>query len=180
MGRPSLQITTLHGYTIKELVDLKNSTDSKYTRLVLAAVTMRYYGYSNTQITEATGLCKTSIVAHLKNWNKYGIKSTQEVRGGKKPPKLSPDIVDDLIFVVLHKSPVDFEFIGHTWTCNLLSTYVYQFYGIQVSYVTIWNILKANNLSYKRAEAKPTKADKQAQESFKKNLRNTRYFRIFH
>jgi len=179
MGRPALQVTTLHGYTIEELIDLKNSTDSKYSRLSLTAITMRYCGYSNAQIIEATGLCNVAIVAHVKSWNKHGLKSIQETRGGKKPTKLSPDIVDDLINVVLHKSPVDFGFIGHTWTCALLVSYVNQSYGIEVSHVTIWSLLKANNLSYKRAQAKPTKADKAEQEKFKKNLTNTRYFRIF-
>lgn len=179
MGRPAIQVSTLHGYTIEELIDLKNSTDSKYTRLSLTAITMRYCGYSNTQIIEATGLSKVSIVAHIKDWNKYGVNSIEEHRGGGRPPKLSPDIVDDLIYVVLHKSPTDFEFIGHTWTCALLASYIYQTYGIEISHVAIWLILKANNLSYKRAQAKPTKASKAEQETFKKNIGDTEYFRVF-
>ena len=179
MGRPAIQVTTLHGYTIEELIDLKNSSESKYTRLVLTTITMRYRGYSNAEIIEFTGLSNVSIVDHIKKWNSFGFKSIEEHRGGKKLPKLSPDIIDDLIYVVLHKSPVDFDFIGHTWTCALLAFYINQTYGIEVSYVTIWSILKSNNLSYKRAQAKPTKADKAEQEAFKKNIRNTRYFRVF-
>lgn len=169
MARPMIEVDTLHGHTIDELIDLKNSTNSKYTRLALMAITMRYRGYSNTQVTEATGLSKVAIVDHIKKWNKFGLKSIVEHRGGKKPSKLSPDIVDDLIYVTLHKSPVDFEFIGYTWTCNLLALYVYQTYGIEVSYVTIWSILKANNLPYKRAQAKPSRADKAEQEALKKH-----------
>lgn len=46
--------------------------------------------------------------------NLLGLQSVKEHRGGKTPPKLSPDIVDDLIYVVLNKTPNDFEFIGHT------------------------------------------------------------------
>lgn len=179
MGRPTIQVTTLHGYTIKELIDLKNTADSKYTRLVLDIVTMKYNEYSNAQISEATGLSNVTIVKHLKNWNSTGIKSTTDCRGGNLDTKLSPDIIDDLIYVVLHKKPVDFEFIGHTWTCSLLVLYINQTYGIQVAVSTIWLILKNNNLSYKRAQPKPTKADKAEQEAFKKNAENTRYFRVF-
>ena len=97
MGRPSIPVETLHDHTIEELIDMKNSTNSKYTRLCLSAITMRYCGYSNTQIIEATGLSKVIIVAHIKAWNTSGLKSIQNHRGGKCPPKLSPEIVDDLI-----------------------------------------------------------------------------------
>lgn len=179
MARPAFKVTTLHGYSIDELNDLKNTTDSKYTRLALAAVTMRYLGYSNEQIIETTGLSKVSIVAHVKNWNAAGLESVLEHRGGNREPKLSPDIVDDLLFVVLHKTSQDFEFIGYTWTLALLALYNKQNYDIDVSGVTIWTILKANNISYKRAQPLPSKADKAEQEAFKKNTRNTDCFRVF-
>lgn len=179
MGRPALQINTLHGATIESLIELKNGSKSKYTRLVLTIITMRYSRYSNAEIIKFTGLSKVSITDHIKKWNRFGLKSIKDDRGDKMPPKLSPDIVDDLIYVVLHKSPVDFEFVGHTWTCALLASYINQTYGLEVSYVTIWSILRTHNLSYKRAQKKPTKADKAKQEAFKKNIKNTGYFRVF-
>lgn len=67
MGRPAIQVTTLHNYTMEELIDLKNSTTSKYTRLTLTAITIQYQGYSNTEIIEATNLSKVSIIAHIKD-----------------------------------------------------------------------------------------------------------------
>lgn len=179
MGRLSIQVTTLHEYTLEELINLKNTTESKYTRLALTAITMRYSGYSNTQIIEATNLSKVSIVAHIKNWNKFGLKSVEDRRGGNRYPKLSPDIVDDLLDAVLHKTPRDFDFIGYTWTLELLASYIKQNYDIDVSVVTIRTILKANKFSYKRAQPEPTKASKAEQEAFKKNIRNTRFFRVF-
>ena len=54
----------------------------------------------------------------------------------------------------------------------------YQTYGIEISHVAIWLSLKANNLSYKRAQSKPTKASKSEQETLK-NIRDTEYFRGF-
>lgn len=179
MGRTIIQVSTLHGYKLEELIELQNTTESAYTRLALQAVTMRYRGFTNDEIIESTGLSKVSIVSHIKNWNSFGLKSAEEHRGGKKPPKLSPDIVDDLIYVTLNKTPNDFEFIGHTWTLALLAVYIKMNYAIEVSGVTIWSILKANNLSYKRAQPMPTKANKSEQEAFKKNIRSTRYFRVF-
>lgn len=158
MGRPSIPVQTLHGYTIEELINMKNSTKSQYTRLALTAITMRYCRYSNDEIIQATNLSKVTIVKHIKNWNSKGLKSVEEQRGGNRDPKLSPDIVDDLIFVVLHKTPQEFEFIGHTWTLELLSLYIKQNYDIAVSGVTIRTILISNKLSHKRAQPKPTKA----------------------
>jgi transposase len=179
MGRPSIQVQNLHGYTIEELIDLKNTAESHYTRLALTAITMRYLKYSNEQIIKATGLSKVSIVAHIKNWNDFGLKSIEDHRGGNRESKLTPDIIDDLVDVVLHKTPQDFEFIGYTWTLELLSLYIKQNYGIDISGVTIRTILKSNKLSHKRAQPKPTKADKGEQEAFKKNFRNTEFFRVF-
>lgn len=179
MARPKLQIESLYGYTIKDLIELKNTIDSNYSKSILNTVIMRYRGFSNIQITKATGLCNATIISHVRKWNKHGVKSLNDSRGGNRDPKLSPDIVDDLIYVILNKKPMDFEFIGHTWTCALLSLYIKQYYGINVSVSTIWTILKRNNLSYKRAQPKPTKAEKSEQEAFKKNARDNRYFRIF-
>lgn len=179
MGRRSLQVDTLHGTTIEELVKLKNNHKSKYSRLVLTVITMRYNGYSNAQIIENTGLSNVSIVKHIKQWNSNGLKSIEDNRGGKKPTKLEPQMIDELISVVLQRTPIELGFISHTWTCNLLILYIHQTYGIKISIGTIWTILKQHKLSYKRAQAKPTKADKKEQEAFKKNLKNARFFRVF-
>jgi len=178
MGRKSFGIETLHEYKIEDLVELKNNIDSKYSRLALTVVTMRYFGQSNTDIIEATRLSKTSIVKHIKEWNAHGIESIKDNRGGSES-KLEPEMVDDLIYVATNKSPADFEFTCHNWSCQLLSLYIEKTYGIKVSGETIRLTLIANRLSYKRAQPKPTKADKDEQEAFKKNFRNTRHFRVF-
>lgn len=179
MGRPTIQVQTLHGYTIEELIDLKNTTESTYTRLALTAITMRYCGHSNDEIIKAAGLSKVSIVAHIKNWNAFGLESIADQRGGNRESKLTPEIIDDLINIILHKTPQDFEFIGYNWTLKLLALYIKQNYDIDISGVTIRTIIKANNLSYKRAQPKPTKADKAEQETFKKNVEDNRFFRVF-
>jgi len=177
MGRKSLEIGSLHGYKIEELVELKNTTNSKFTRLVLAVITMRYRGCSNKEIMMETGLSNVSIVKHIKNWNNIGLKATEDHRGGSDF-KLEAEIIDDLLYVVLKKSPIDFDFTSHTWTLELLSLYVERTYGVKVCNETIRSILLSHDISYKRAQPKPTKADKDEQEAFKKNAQTTRYFRV--
>jgi hypothetical protein len=98
---------------------------------------MRYNGYSNAQISEATDLNKVTIIYHVKGWNYLGLKSVEDHRGRNRPQALSPYIVDDSLYVVLYKTYKDFEFIGYNWTLSLLVLYVKQNYDIDSSITTI-------------------------------------------
>lgn len=178
MGRPTIELEGLKGYKLDELIKLKNTLESKYSRLVLTAVTMKYSGYSNSQICETTQLSDATIISHIKHWNRCGLKSINDHRGGSML-KLDAETIDDIINVTVNSSPNKFGFSSFTWTCALLSIYVKNTFGEQVSAETIRRILKSNNLSFKRAQPKPTKADLEEQEAFKKNVKSTAYFRIF-
>jgi transposase len=178
MGRKQLEITSLHGLKIEELIDLKNNTNSKYARLVLTTITMRYLGSNTKDIMFATGLSNPTIVKHIANWNSAGMKALIDHRGGSDS-KLEAEIIDDILYVVINKSPIDFAFTSHTWTCALLVIYVEQTFGMKVCDETIRRILISHKISYKRAQPKPTKADKQEQENFKKNARTAKFFRVF-
>lgn len=166
MGRPSTQVTTLHKYSFEELIDIKNSTNSKYTILVLTIITMRYKGYSNEQIIETTGLSKVAIISHIKKWNSFGFKAAEDHRCGNKPPTLSPDMVDDLLYVVAHKTPAGFDLHSYSWTLALMAAYIKQTYDIDISQSSIRSALIANNFSYKIVQPMPSKADKTEQENF--------------
>lgn len=50
-----------------ELIKLKNSTKSKYTRLVLTAITMRYREFSNEEICKTTQLSRATIFSYINN-----------------------------------------------------------------------------------------------------------------
>ncbi|OOM59027.1 hypothetical protein CLOBI_36930 [Clostridium beijerinckii] len=86
---------------------------------------------------------------------------------------------DDLVNTVLNTRPNDFGFIGNVWTCPLLAEYINQNYGIKYSDEYIRVLLKERRLSYKRAQRKPSKADKKEQEVFKKNANPSPYCRKF-
>lgn len=177
MGRKSIKVTTLHGYKIEELVEVKNSINSKYSRVILTAITMKYCGYSNTEISTATGKSNTTIVSYIKKWNARGIKSIKDHRGDSLG-KLEPQMIEDLINVAVNTSPRDFDFVANTWSCELLALYIEQSYGVKVTGEAIRLHLKSNRVSYKRARPMPTKADKTEQEAFKKSIRTTKHFRI--
>lgn len=178
MGRPATKIETLHGFKIEELIKLKNDTKSKYMRLVLTAITMRYREFSNEEICKTTQLSRATIFSYINNWNKYGFKSLKDNRGGSLP-KLDAETLDNLIDVATNHSPNEFGFSAFSWTCELLAIYIKQNFDQTISNETVRRILKSNRISYKRAQPKPTKADIEEQERFKKNVRNTTYFRVF-
>ncbi len=165
MGRPITKIEALNGYKIEELIKLKNNTKFKYTRLVLTAITMRYYGCSNEDICKATQLSSATIILYIRNWNRYCFKSLKDNRGGSIP-KLDAETIDNLIDIAVNHSPTEFGFSTFIWTCGLLKIYVEQ----KVSSETIIRILIKNKISYKRAQPKPTKADIEEQNEFKKML----------
>lgn len=79
----------------------------------------------------------------------------------------------DLLEVVQHKLPNDFEFLGDVWTAKLLSDYLYQNYGERLCHQSIRNALHKNNFSFKRAQKRPSKGVKSQQEAFKKMIEIT-------
>ena len=176
MGRPALQVTTLHEHSIEELIEMKNNHPCEYSRTILAAVIMRYYGKPPKEIMHFTSKSHYTVQTYIKNWNKLGLKSLIDNRGGSER-KFTARMEYDLINVVTNKKPCDFDFVAHTWTCSLLAQYIENNYGEKFCVNTINSALKRNNFTFKRAQPKPTKADKAAQERFKKNVSNTGYFR---
>lgn len=178
MGRKSIEVKLMDNQTVDELIDKKNSTENNRERLILATIIMRYLKYSNKEIMKITGLSQSTIISYINNWNAEGFAFIEDKRGGSIG-KLSSEIVEDLIYTTKHVSPTEKGFIANTWSCALLAIYINQKYGIKVTDEAIRLRLIENNISYKRAQPKPSKADKDKQEAFKKNAKQTIYFRIF-
>ncbi|MBV7271858.1 winged helix-turn-helix domain-containing protein [Clostridiaceae bacterium UIB06] len=71
-----------------------------------------------------------------------------------------------LIIGSIKSKSSDINTIGHRWTSPLLAEYINQTYGVLYSDETIRRILISENYTFKRAQAKPSKADKAEQEGF--------------
>jgi hypothetical protein len=59
MGRPSIKVESLHGYTVNELLDIQNKTESKFARALISAVMMRYNNIPTDTIVDV--LCKVEL-----------------------------------------------------------------------------------------------------------------------
>jgi transposase len=179
MGRKGIEVTTLYNWTIQNLKRMRNSSKDEFARNVLTAVIMRYEGNSTIEISRFLLKAKSTVIGYIKNWNTVGFKALKDGRGALTGGTFTAEMKDDLVNTVLNTRPNDFGFIGNVWTCPLLVEYIYQNYGIKYSIEYIRVLLKGSNLSYKRAQRKPTKAEKAEQEAFKKNAKPSLYCRKF-
>lgn len=177
MGRKGIEVASLYNWTIENLKKMRNSSKKEFARNVLTSVIMRYEGYSTIEISKFLLKTKATIIKYIKNWNSVGLKSLKDGRGALTGGNFTAEMKDDLVNTVLNAHPNDFGFIGNVWTSPLLVEYIYQNYGIKFSVEYIRILLKRSNLSYKRAQRRPTKADKAEQEAFKKNARPSPYCR---
>ncbi len=179
MGRKGIEVKSLYNCTIEKLKKMRNSSKEEFARNVLTSVIMRYEGSSTIEISKFLLKSKQTIVDYIKRWNSVGLKALKDGRGSACGGSFTAEMKNDLENAVSNTRPNDFGFIGNVWTCSLLSEYIYQNYGVKYSVEYIRVLLKRNNLSYKRAQRKPTKADKAEQEAFKKNVYPSPYCRKF-
>ena len=178
MSRTTSVTATLHGYSLEELKKLRKSHPTEIGRNVLTVVVMLTEGNSVRQIADFLAVNTITVYTYLNRWNELGFSALEDYRG-KTPShcKITAEMEYDLLQVVQHKTPNDFEFLGNVWTAKLLADYLYQNYGVKLSAQCIRNTLHKNNFSFKRAQKKPSKGIKSEQEAFKKNDRNYAYCR---
>lgn len=170
MGRTTTVKAELHGYSLDELKRLRNSYNEILGRNVLTTITMIAEGYSVKEIANFLLEHVVTIYVYINRWNALGIKALED-RRGKAPSncKITAEMEADLLQTVMNTTPNNFGMLGHVWTAQLLSDYLYQNYEFRCCPQTIRNVLHKNNFSFKRAQKKPTKGIKSEQEAFKKN-----------
>lgn len=171
MPKKSIKITTLHDYTIDDLIKMKDINDSSYATNILLAVIMKYQGFKTSEICSVLGKSNNTIIRYIKNWNMYGVKSLKDNRGGSEG-NFTAEMIDDLLTTVRFRNPVDYGFASSTWTTKTLSEYIYINYGLKYSSEYIRLILKENNFSFKRGQYNPTNGNKKLQLAFKKKLKS--------
>ena len=154
---------------------MKNSNESEFSRTVLTTIIMRSEGSSTAEISKFILKSIPTVVSYINKWNSIGIKALKDKRGSYSESTFTAEMLDDLLKTVTTTHPNDFGFLGNVWTTPLLAEYINQNYGIKYSNEYIRLKLKANNFSFKRAQRKPTKANKDSQKAFKKNEYHSNY-----
>lgn len=178
MGRKMVEVKTLHGYTVEELLEMKNTLKNSYSYTALLAITMRYQNIHTDDIVKILGLSKPAILEYIHKWNEQGLEAIKDHRGGSKG-NFTDDMLNDLKDTVIHKCPVEEGFSSYTWTCSMLADYIDKKYNQKYSDEWIRQILNKNKFSHKRGQYKPSLASEVEQMSFKKNAGPSRYCRKF-
>lgn len=177
VGRRAFEIIK-HGYTIEELKTMRNTINDNYSRGILTAVLLRIQGFSNKYIASDIQKSLQTVITYLKNWNKFGMKSLTDNRGGSES-NFTAEMRNNLLKTLNESTPDKHGLIGYRWTTPLLAQYIYHEYGVLYSDETIRRILKSENYTFKRAQPRPTKADELEKEAFKKNCDPSRFCRKY-
>lgn len=168
MARKLVEVKTLHGLTIEELIALEEQQTKKSIKSLLRAVIMRYKGIHTAEIQSILGKSRPMITGYINKWNELGTDALVDNRGGSTST-FTDEMVEDLRHTVLCKDPRDFGFLSATWDTIMLSQYIANTFGKEYSSEWIRQMLIKIGFSYKRGQYKPTKGDPELQERFKKN-----------
>jgi len=168
MGRKLLEVTTLHGLTIEELIALEEKHQKKSLKSLLRTVIMRYKGIHTEEIQHILGKSRPAVIGYINKWNKYGMNALVDNRGGSVST-FTDEMLDELRDTVLNKSPKDYGYLSSTWDTHMLSEYITNTFGKDYSSEWIRQMLIKIGFSYKRGQYMPTKGDPELQEAFKKS-----------
>lgn len=77
-----LEVTTLRGLTIDEIISLKENYQKKSLKALLRTVIMKYNGIHTEEIQNILGKSRPAITGYINKWNKYGLDALVDNRGG--------------------------------------------------------------------------------------------------
>lgn len=175
MARRCIEVKSLYGVSVDDLNLIASESKSNYTRDVVKAVIMRYNEVHPQVIADTLSKSRATVVSYINDWNESGIACIADHRGNNVPSSLTECIVEDIRDVVTNKSPHDFDYEQNRWNSKVLSRYIEETYGKKYCKAWITKLLKSLGFSYKRGVYKPSLANPELQESFKKNVKVTGY-----
>lgn len=165
MSRKCIEVKTLHGYQLSDLIKIANETKSNYSHNVLQAVIMRYQGMNTNDIIKFIGKSRATVTNYINNWNQKGMESTIDNRGNNLVSSLTDDIISDIKKLVKNGNPSEVGYPQNNWNCVLLSKYVEEKYGKKFSATWIRLLLYQLGFTYKQGIYKLVKADPITQEN---------------
>ncbi len=169
MPMPRMKVTNTHGLGIDEIAKLAAHAEKPYTRQTLTAVVMTLQGIPAETIAQTLGCSRVSVWRYVNRWNKQGMEATIDHRGGSQS-SFTEEMLQDVDDAVRNRSPRDHGYSKNRWDTRVLQRYIFDTYGKKYSYEWIRQILHKLGYSHKRSTKRPSRANKEAPESFKKGL----------
>ena len=121
-------------------------------------------------VAQIIGVAAESIWRWAKAYQKYGLKGLYPLPKKPKRSKLAPGQKDAVLAWIDERKNSTGE-QAH-WTLERLQYAIMQEFGVTLSIPSIWTWLRRENRVLKVPRPQHAKADIQAQEAFKKTLRN--------
>ncbi len=125
-------------------------------------------GCSSGEIAEYTGYSKGGLFKILRDYNEFGVDAFKDKRAGRagRPRTVPAEYEAILLHAVEHEEPPT----GGLWTREKAQRWLEEVHNIEVSSSTAYRTMKRANLSMQTPRPANEKADKKAQESFKKKI----------
>lgn len=167
MPMPRMRVRNTHGLEIDEIAKLAAHAEKPYTRQTLTAVVMTLQGIPAETIAQTLGCSRVSVWRFVDRWNKRGMEAATDHRGGSQS-SFTEEMLQDIDDAVRNRSPRDHGYSKNRWDTRVLQRYILDTYGKKYSCEWIRQILHKLGHSHKRSAKRSTRANKEAQQAFKK------------
>lgn len=170
MGRRSLEVK---GYTSDEIKLLFNTDDKYKIGLRLYAVYQVSLGQPSRKLEDLYNTSFKQITNWVHRFEEQGIDGLRDKPGRGRKSRLSVGQQEELLDLLINKSPQVYGYNTDTWTGPLLIAWVKEQFSITFKKAQIYNIIKDMGFSYQRAKGFYPETDAEKQEEFKDMLKKT-------
>jgi transposase len=118
-------------------------------------------------VTAILGISRVSLWRWIKRFSSQGVEGLIDKPKGHKPPKLNQEQQQQVACWLEESRTSQGEAIH--WTLAKLKTAISTEFNVQLSQAALWHMVRKWGFKQKVPRPRHAKADKQAQESFKKN-----------
>ncbi len=107
-------------------------------------------GESPEVVIKALGFDRTCIYRWIAAYREGGIDALRAKTLEGRPSKLSGSQIQKLYGLIVKNSPLQFRFAYALWTCGLIRELIREKFGVRLSEVSVWRLLKKLGLSAQR------------------------------
>ena len=160
----------LPGFSKVELKKLYNKEKNAKAKLRLLASIQRKEGNTLEDIAYSLQKPKTTVHDWLRRLENKGIDNLYDVKQPGKPARLTKQQLRKLE-KVLDNSPQKQGLPFVIWTTKLVQYIIIKLFDVKYELWNVWNTVKKLNFNLKVYRPEHKKANKKAQENFKKELK---------
>ena len=155
--------------SVKELQQLYKKEKKTKSQLRLLTAILRKQGKTIDDIAFAVQKPRTTISDWLKRFEERGLAGLQDTKQPGKPTRLTKFQLKKLKSI-LEDSPEKQDLPFTLWTTKLIQYIIMKLFDVEYKMRNILNIVKSLGFVLKVPRQRNYKANKKAQEEFKKNL----------